>query len=324
MSKEFTPEQFGAKCDGIANDQAAYEAMFLVCGARIAAGLGAAVRLEPGLSIVTGGLLVPPGLSIRGAGDASAIKTLGDTMVFKLLHANGVLLADFLLMGTGVGINQTGIESGYLGGDGADRLTIRGVNCTNFGGRGISNAYGTGNSPGPIVSDCRMVNCGVMGFGAYSQMTLTGCTATGCGVGLYISGGNIIFTGGDLGVNATGVKIIAGGNGAHSIVSNTNINHCATPIDCGAIANGMTFSACHIYQGALNFNGNPSLVHFNHCVLDPSSYTFTNSVCKFSDCDFPMAYFGSCTEVGTVKTDWIGCRALDLSIPPFIAARGGT
>ncbi len=305
-----TPEQFGAVGDGKTNDQGAFEKAMtaMTSGAYGALVLGARTYL------VDGALLVPPSCSIVGRGPASVLRTTSDQMIWKLRHANDVLMADMTLVGSTVGLSQNGIESGYLGGDGADRLIVSNVIARDMGGRGFSNAYGTGNSPGPTFSNCMAINCADAGFGAYSQMQLVGCTARACGKGLHMAGGNVIWTGGDLSTNLTGVYVDGGaGNNAHSIVSSTNINHCTRAIDVATgMANGMTFSAVHVYSGDLRVTSNTGLVEFSGgSVIDANTYTYSDALVRYFGGRFPMGYNNAVSSAGVNRVTYFGCVKLD-------------
>ena len=320
-----TPEQFGAVGDGVTNDNAAFVLAYLA----MAAGTYGTLRLSAKTYLVTGaGLLPPPGTATIGQGNASILKTTSDNMILKVLLGEDCLFAHFQMQGNNTGIgNQNGIESGYAGNDGANRIVIAHVTARNMGGRGfsMSSQPAPGAVPGPTLIGCKAENCTKQGFGGYQQMQFIGCTARSAIAGsiwLYISAGNVNFTGGDLSANAIGVQVAPGGNGAHGIIADTQINHCTdAAVDMLAFTQGMTFSSCHLYNGQIRMNGNTGMTEFNNCVIDPDTFSFTNAVAKFSNCRMPQGATNTFSVETGSDVEWIDCRGLDGTIPAFVAAR---
>lgn len=299
-----TVEQFGARGDATTNDQAAFAAAMTALG-----GPAKVLWLGAKTYVVDGALLVPSGCAILGQGPATIVKTTSNQMIFKLLSAEDVTLADFTLLGNSTGSNQNGIESGYLGGDGANRIVVDNVTAKSLGGRGFSFAYGPTPLPGPMVFGCRAVSCAGQGFGAYQQMTMIGCSATACGVGLYIGAGNVRFEG-DLTANTVGVTFAVGGNDGHGSITAT-INHCANyGVDVGALVNGFTFLGCHIYQSPIRMVSNPGILDFMDCDIDPTSFTCDGSLARWVGCKFPRGYTNTLNSSNNPTNIIANCHTL--------------
>jgi len=325
-----TLEQFGAVGDGVTSDQAAFEAAAAACaaGTYSALQLGAKTYLVTGINTSSTPTQWPMGCAIYGYGGASILKTTTNDRVILVKDTNATNRAkhtrfeNFTILGNSVGANQNGIECGYLGSDGSDHIDVRNVTFKNLKGRGLSMAYGLGATPGPSVSDCHAINCGEFGFGAYSQMQFSNCTAQGCAIGFNVAGGNVIWDGGDLSDNVIGFQLAGGGNSAHGIVSNTEINHCtAYGIDVlTGVTNGHSFVGCHVFQSPMRFTSNTGLIQFTGCCIDPSDYTFdATSNTRFVDCYFTMGYTN--TDNGLGDVEFVNPRQTIGGIPAFIGTR---
>lgn len=305
-------------------------------------GIGAATGIVtgPGKELVlaattylttTAGFNVPPHCTVRGQGiGATTVRMTANTTLFQCLYGHDVLLTDMRLIGNSTGASQIGIELGHNGSDGADRFTVDRVDILNMGRTGITVAYGTGNAPGPLISNCHIDNCATEGIGLYTQSRVTNCSAVRCGIGLHVNTGNATVVGCDFSVNTTGIQVDGGGNGAHGTVTGCTVNHCTSySVYCtDPVANGFTFDACHLYDGSILINNSTGTVEFSNCVVDPVNYTFgnnggntTGAIVKFSNCRYPQGYYASITVGSQCQIEWRNCRALDGSIPPFIGTR---
>lgn len=315
-----TLEQFGAVGDGVTNDQGAWALAI----AALNAGTYGALVLGAKTYLISGGInLSATNVGIFGQGWSSILKTTSNQMILKCVLNAGMVFANFSMVGNSVGSNQNGIEIGYLGAplDGVSRGVVNNICALNFGGTGFSNAYSPDNngaSPGISFEGCRSVSC-ARGFGAFSQANYVNCSAYLCTTGLYVGGGNIVWTGGDLSKNTTGVFIVSGGNAAHGIIANTNINHCTNyGVDVGAATQGMTFDGCHIYQSPIRFQGNTGMVEFANCVIDPETFeSQAASIVKFSNCRNPLGYTNTWTVDSASDVEILDCRDLSGNIPLF-------
>jgi len=322
-----TLEENGAVGDGVTNDSAAFTAA-LATGKTIL--LGAKTYL-----VSTGGTL-PAGSAIVGVGDMSVLKTAGSTSVI-VIGGDGCVLKDFKILGvSGGSASQVGVQNGLAGaGTGYTNLRISGVHCKDLGGHGfmMQNTDGGSTDIGPILTECTATGCGsnavTPGAGFYmaaEYTTLVGCKATyntGYAMGLQVNAGNVAWTGGQITQNGIGVKINAGSNDAHGIVSGVQINHNSTSIDIDNIANGHTFIGCHIYSNQIWLRGSNG-VRFVGCTIGTDVAFNASQNTVFQNCCFPtgsacnlyQSYGGASTE------EFIGCY--DLAGAPFAAATGST
>lgn len=75
---------------------------------------------------------------------------------------------------------------------------------------------------------------------------------TRCATGLIASAGNVVVTGGNVVDNVDGIRINAGANHAHGIITGVNVNHNSQfNLRMHNNMNGHTFNGCHWYQGSI-------------------------------------------------------------------------
>lgn len=322
-----SPEAVG---DGATNDTSALATKLATIPATNGAIiLGAKTYLVSG-SDPAGSLAVPMGGGIIGQGPATVLKTTSNTAILRMQdttagnRAKFSLFRGFKMLGNSTGSGQNGLEVGYLGSDGTSQLRVEGVVAENLGGRGFSFAYGD-EIIGPHILGAEAKGCGD-GFYAGHAGSMTGCKASACARGLVVASGNVNFTGGQLIENTIGVEVVGGGNDAHSIVSGTHINHCTTAVKVGAITNAMTFADVHIYQGAIEVNGdgaNQGIVHFDGGEFDVTTITATDGGIRFTNATFDTAYAsgGVVTTSGGSGLGWVefvNCRSRTGGIPSWI------
>lgn len=329
-----SPEAHDATGDGVADDNAEIEDV----GTDHAAADADAAVLELGARtyLVTGLDPWPMGLSIFGQGPRSILKTTTNAPIIKMAdtdagdRAKHTVFRDFKLLGNSTGAGQNGIEVGYAGSDGTSQLRIEGVIAQDMGGstgRGFSWAYGD-EIIGAQLIGCEAKNCGD-GYYAGHAGTLTGCKASECDRGLVIAAGNVNCTGGQLIENTIGVEVLGGGNDAHSIVSATHINHCTKAVKVGSITNAMTFADCHIYDGAIEINGdgaNQGVVHFDGGEFDVTTITATDGGVRFTNAVFDTGYAsgGVVTTTGGSGLGWVefvNCTGRTGTLPSWIRDR---
>lgn len=338
ISRACTLEQFGA----VGNDAVADQAAFASALAALRAGtyttllLGAKTYLVQGTTDPTN-TPFPFGVSIFGQGASSILKTTTNGPVILMRDADAgdraksTTLAHFKIEGNSTGGNQNGIEIGYVGGDGSSRIRLVDITAENMGGRGFSLAYGGVIGTGIQAIGCRAIHCVTRGFSLHDQVNCIGCQVIGgvygtsiiTDVGVFIDGvGNVVWNG-DVGVCNIGIDIAAGGNDGHGIIFGSNINHNTTAIRIGALINGMTISACHFYQGHLTVAANTGLIEFDGCVLDITTYNFTDSLVKFANCRADQDYLSAYNETGDPDVEWLNCREVDEAdgTPSFIRDR---
>ncbi len=239
----------------------------------------------------TSGVDITGGINIIGNGYNSGFQlSASNRACLRLFSADKTFLSGFRITGTGAGLDQNGIESGYLGSDGTSQLHVSNVVCDTLGGRGFSWAYGD-DIIGPQFSNCAARDCTYGYYGAM-QGTLVGCSANNCTTGLWAGSGNISWTGGDIIECDLGIRVNAGGNDSHGIVNGAQINHNTIAVSIPAIINGHTFTGCHIYEGDINVTDNKTLgmVTFDGCTIDATNYNMDNCLVWFNSCRFAAGY----------------------------------
>lgn len=307
-----TPEQFGAVGDGVTDDQAAFNA----AAAAISDGKYSALVLGAKTYRLSTGYSVPANSSLVGQGMASVIYSTANITIVDVNGVNGVTLRGFRVKGNSTGGSQDGIHA-YSEVFRASDLTVE--YC---GGIGILCYVGPNNTDfnAQNWSQIRVSHCTGRGVDASREYTFfRGLQIDNCGYGLVVGAGNVDA---DVMITrcTTGVWVAAGGNDGHGIVRG-QINHNTTAISIGALLNGHTFEDCHIYEGAIIVAANTGMVQFSDCVIDATSYSFTDSRVKFSNCRIDQAYFASYTESGAPDVEWHNCRELDGTVPSFIGSR---
>jgi hypothetical protein len=316
-----TLEMFGAVGDGATSDQAALAA----ARSAISAGQYDTLILGAKTYLITGcdsSNPWPMGGNVIGQGSASVLKTATDGPVFLFKdtdaadRAKNTLLAHFRIEGSSTGTNQNGVEVGYLGGDGTERLRVLGCTFNSLGGRGVS-VYAAPNIAGPQIIGCKFYSC-LYGIYAVNHTDIVGCQFTSCTTGVRVEAGNVSVTGGSMISCTTGLRVIAGGNDGHGAVSGVEILHCTTPVQFGAIANGHLFTGCTIYEGTILFDGsNTGAVVFDGCLIDATVYTLVGKA-RFLNCTFDQSYYSSSSTTGG-DNEFVSCRDIDGTVPSWIA-----
>lgn len=313
LGKACTPEQFGAQGDGTTDDQAAFTA----AAAAITAGTYKALVLGARTYKLSTGYSVPANSSLIGQGSSvSILYSTANITIVDVATKNGVTLEGFRVLGSGSGGAQDGIHA-Y-----SDDLRAHDIAVDNCGNTGVVSYIGPGSSVyvAQNWSQVRVTNCVSRGFDASREYVfLRGLQVAGCGLGLAMGAGNIdadvMITGCTLGLRG-----FAGGNDGHSIIRG-QINHNTAAVQVDAVANGLTFDGCHIYEGSITVAANTGMVQFSNCVIDATSYNFTGSLVKFTNCRIDQAYYASYNESSNPDVEWLNCRELDGTVPSWIASR---
>jgi len=324
-SKTSFPEMFGAVGDGAADDTTAMAAAMTA----MSAGTYGALAIGCTNHKVSG-LTLPNNAKIFGRGSASSVIT-STTNAIVLTVASGaqdVEVRDLKISGNSAGSSQHGIAQG----EGSDVAPSR-ARYLNLDLTGLYHGMRLANGPagvhgGAVIDGCSFTSNvkGLLAIASGEYLLINGCTfRSNTAAGLAINGGNASVTNCNINdntaVGAIAIQFVAGGNDAHGMVSNCNINHNDTAIDIGAITNAQTFSACNIYDGKINVNGNTGLVTFVGCQIDFTTLTNTNGKVRFVNCTFSTAYYSSITESGTGWTEFINCIGKDGTVPSWIASR---
>ena len=238
-----TPEQFGAKGDGVTNDYAACQAA-VATGKNVYFGQKYLVNgASPAMHVTT------PGQTLFGNGDESQILTTSDITVIKI-NVEGCTVRSLRITGNSAGVAQFGIGSTDLaGGVGANSLRIESVTLESLATAGIILFGGAIPLLGPFVTGCRAHNCGI-GFWTLTEYgTFVSCEAKQCATGYDIEAGNVLISA-CFAVSCTvvGMLIDAGGNDGHGAVVGCSFNHNTIDLKFAAVINqGMPIVCCNFY-----------------------------------------------------------------------------
>lgn len=319
-----TLRQFGAVGNSASLDSAAYDAMV----AKVNDGTYSEVLIDDGTFDLSNAAayFTRGDIKIHGSGFQSVLATTANKYI---LHARGanlerMIIKDLMLSGNSTGSNQNGIEIGYLGGDGVSHCYIEGVTGYSLGGRGISFGFDP-QLIGPQLVGCRMQGCGT-GYYMGTQMVMTNCEASLCGLAAFLGSGNNFAVGCDFTQNTQALKILGGGNDAHGIFNDCAFDHNTTFLSCqGSIIHGMTFVGCHVYEGLLSitssFPSNVGVFEFLGGIYDVTQFSFDGCIARFA-CTLDTAYWdGTYTEANDPDVDWSGCRGIRGELPSYAGTR---
>lgn len=316
-----TPEAYQAAGNGTTDDtsklQQALDALGLIGGGALL--LGAATYLITTLTFNY------PNLSIIGAGAASVLKSTSNNPLI-VAQKEGSTFKDFTMSGNNAGSNQDGVRS-WVASSGVVDWTASGVRATGLGGTAFYIYNGGATYVNARLYACIARSCAVGFVSGAEYAVFDGCISSSCTRGFELDAGNVVWIGGDLSGNVTGVYQPGGGNDGHGVISGCTINHCTHPINIGAIGglnNGMLFSDCDIYYGDITLKTTNG-VKFAKCFIDVTDLYFDGSLgTVFDSCTWPLAnantihnsYNGNAS-----KTHWMpNNTTLAGDFPAFISA----
>lgn len=233
------PEAYGAKGDGIADDSKALKECFAT---------NKTVKLS-------GNYLI-----------SSTIDIISDQQIYSenatiKYTGNDVLLRshncyDWQISGK-LRIAGTGMKGGKavaLFIEGGRNIDISGITVKSFQGTAMVFKQGNDFERGNCVrfTNSVLVKCwtGVYIHAASEYHSISNVNVIGCQSAAEIRGGNVTWTGGNIGDNLKGLFIGGsyGTNNSHGIFQGVNINHNTEyNLKCDSVELGQTFSGCHIY-----------------------------------------------------------------------------
>lgn len=190
--------------------------------------------------------------------NGSNLKTTNDNLtMFKAVSVDNFSITGFgILRG-----NASGGESSQklIGLTGCCRYVIENLALENSKGHGLhvmSDGELTTRSEHGKINNVSSYGC-YTGWqfdgGTSAEYTvLTGCSAEACVVGVRNIAGNTNWTGGNIVDNSTGIELFGGSNDNHGTFTGVNINHNAVTLTGLNVANGYTFTGCHIYGSGSN------------------------------------------------------------------------
>jgi hypothetical protein len=318
-----TLEQFGAVGDGVTNDTAAWDA----ARAALAAGTYGTLILGAKTYLVNPTTVHPMGANIVGQGTGASVLKTTQARALILMYdpdaadrRKSTTLTNFRIVGSATGslgasapANQNGIEIGYLGADGAARVTVSNVSAYRLD-RAFSAAESDEIAAGVLGENLLAEEC-KFGYYLASACDWSNCQAIRCNAGVRANG-NVQFNGTLESCNV-GVDLIAGGNDGHGVFSGRLV-HCTIPIrSTGALANGFLFDGIELFEGQISIaNGNTGAVIFLGGQVDATTYTLEGKS-RWIGTTFDTAYFSSLSTTGG-ENEFVACRDQDGSIPSWI------
>jgi len=210
-----------------------------------------------------GDLLLPAGVTLKGAGPATVIRSNGAKKIFNQ-HGSDWALRDFVLDGEAQGNWKLDMDDpgsgwktqkdlGYAGIflRGCTGFEISGVVVRNFSGTGIHIEY-TGKSPycrwatrGNIFNLVASGNHVGLRFDERAEyMNAAMLTCQGNVIGCVINAGNVKITNSNFTNNETGMIVEDKDNGSHGSISNCLLNHNRLSLLCRNVKYGMIFGNC--------------------------------------------------------------------------------
>jgi len=179
-------------------------------------------------------------------------------------------------------------QTGIVASTGDNYWKVKDCKFQNFGGSetftggGIYVAANASNQvPGATIKDNEFVNCynGIV-LGERAEYIEVFCNKIiGNKNGATVAAGNVIVKMNNFQINTTGLKIKAGSNNGHGIVSDNNINHNTTNLEVSDVTvQGMTFYSNHFYAGDIKLTNSKGLM-FYACDFVQGVITLTNNTC---------------------------------------------
>jgi len=235
-----TPQQYGAMGDGKADDTKALQECFA----------------EHSTVLLSGTYVVSDSIHIR-----SGQQVFFENASIRFMAKHGVLFysfnsSDWQFSGKGR-ITGTGFEAGdaiaiYI--EGGKNIDISGITVEQLHGTAVDMRPGKTFQRGNCVrlSNSAIINCwtGVKVAAGSEYHSIMNTNVIGCSSAAEIRGGNVSWTGGNIGDNTKGLFVGGryGTNNAHGIFNGVNINHNTEyNIWCDSVELGQTFVGCHVY-----------------------------------------------------------------------------
>jgi len=267
---------FGAVRDGATDDSAAFvaaQAAAVSAGTKFVRVPAGSYRLGSTVDILSG---------ITWSFEGCVINTNQASLASGIFRANQVnewaMIGRLVLVGTRastVATPTTDTQHGLVIVDG-DRYLVSGVMAKNLLGRGF---YLSGVDVGDTslrgdrgqFDACSAHYCSTgryveAGAGA-EYTTWTNWHASGNALADLIGAGNTCTSGGSVTDNEIGVSLVSGSNHGHGNYTGVNINHNTVNVKSLDVANGFTFSGCHLYEGDIQIENSAGVV-FDGGILD--------------------------------------------------------
>lgn len=287
-----TLEQFGAKGDGVTNDQPAYAAALALLAASLIFGTGAhTIQLGSNRKYLIDGGVLAQDCALIGSGNSSILAfNAGHVGIAIDIGGTYARVASLRIEGDNT-VGQVGIRDGVQGTPNsgfAIGVSIEGVTVEACATGIELNEFGAATHRGPLISGC-FVNGSVGGLGglyignAAEYTIVSACRFQQCDVGITNLAGNSnisacqvndstttgIWIRGDLGVTIL--------NDGHGLITGCTVNHATgDALKVDAIVNGMNILGCSFQGGTMTFTGSTG-VHIKDCFINVTGFTFDGS-----------------------------------------------
>lgn len=263
-----------------------------------AAGVGDSITIGPGAylpaTVLT--LKTAQNLVLQGS---YIYQTTTTKNIFNIINANWATISGG---GRLVGVGKTGtsvsstVGNGIYTGGVDIQLKITGLNIEGFSsgiylnhangaGAGTTDYYNAAN-----ISDCHIKfnDYGVYWGDGVEYNIISGSQLASNTVAIRLYSGNALIDGNNIDYNDTAIKIEAGGNDGHGIISNNNINHSQVlTFDVGPLINGMTVSNNHIFTCLIKLNGT-------------GGFNMSGGICNIPS----FSLYGTSTKYNTISRVW--------------------
>jgi hypothetical protein len=287
----------GAVGDGVTNDTTAVQAALTA---------GGTVIFPPGDYLVTG-LTSGAADHIIGIGDARLVTASNAAIL--VVSAGDVRIDNMRFAGDGKGATYDGGKTSQHAISITTKYRTRITNCHFYtlGGSGVYVTLTTSAYNGTVVNGCVFDTCnrGITSATQGEYMHVSNCEIVSGNYGVHVMGGNCLFNGCNITGNKTNVYLASGTNDSHGIFSGCNLNHATEySVKSEAIANGETFSGCHLYAGSIWLQG--SGISFRGCHIDQAAYYFQGCAAIIEGCTLPASY------ANTIYNNYSGSSSLVL------------
>lgn len=275
-----TPQQYGAKGDGIADDTRALRKCFQK---NLNVRLYGKYRIADSISIQTG-------QRIYGDNAEIIYKTTTGKLLTSFNAHSWQIDGKLTLSGSG-NTEGTAIALSITGGK---NIQVSGLTITDISGTGIALSEGVYLQRGncALMTNVSIVNSwkGLQTFKASEYHSFVNLNIVGCAYSAEIRSGNISLLGGNIVDNTYGLFIGGryGTNNSHGIISGVNINHNkAYNLLCDSVQHGETFIGCHFFgqkteniiirnSKAVSFVG--GIIDGRVEIADSSGYQYFNAI----------------------------------------------